>query len=514
MLGLFLLIFLFLEFYAESHLKNYLPDQFKQQYNLEYDDFEIHYLDVGFGITNLKISPDSSGQGAIKQLEVPHLEVSGVNLWGLVFQNLLKIDQISVDQPLLALTSNKKKKASQSDQTGKQRSKGLKLFHLDAIKLNQGKITYYKQNSDSLLGQIPELTINGEQLKYQLQDSSNQYQVGNLKVLLYDPWIETRNGLYRLEAKQFSASYQDGLVNLDSFEINPLLPRFDFSRKVGHQMDRFEGKVGKIEALGVDFDRMMETSELDIQQVVINLLDLDIFRDRRLPAPGGNKKLPSKLLADLKIKFQIDSVNLKNSKIRYFEFVEGGHDPGKLSFEKMDVSLKHLTTLDSGTSSSTIMAKAFLMGAAELNAEFNYPGGFQQDTFTVSGKLNNMDLSQLNPMTSDVAFMAVKSGINHNMTFNFEANSKYSQGKMQFYYDDLNVQLLNKDAERSPGLIKESLSTFINSFVIKKNNPANGQFRVGQIYFNRAENGEKFIFNYWWKTLLSGIKDSVGVKKS
>ena len=59
---------------------------------------------------------------------------------------------------------------------------------------------------------------------------------------------------------------------------------------------------------------------------------------------------------------------------------------------------------------------------------------------------------------------------------------------------------------------KGGFASFLaNTFVINNKNPNGKNLRVGEIYFERDK--QKSIFNFLWKSLLSGIKPSLGINE-
>jgi hypothetical protein len=95
------------------------------------------------------------------------------------------------------------------------------------------------------------------------------------------------------------------------------------------------------------------------------------------------------------------------------------------------------------------------------------------------------------------------------MKFAFWYNNDHSDGELFLNYRDLKLLSLreNKEDKVVPNVVKTLL---INAFIendLDKNDPR--PKRKGDIHFVRNQN--KFIFNFWWKSLLSGIKSATGV---
>jgi hypothetical protein len=74
----------------------------------------------------------------------------------------------------------------------------------------------------------------------------------------------------------------------------------------------------------------------------------------------------------------------------------------------------------------------------------------------------------------------------------------------------LKIALIDKEQERKG--VARQVATIIANMAVYRSNPRNKKFRDGQIHFVREE--PKSIFNYWWKSLQSGIKSSIMVQNN
>ena len=78
---------------------------------------------------------------------------------------------------------------------------------------------------------------------------------------------------------------------------------------------------------------------------------------------------------------------------------------------------------------------------------------------------------------------------------------------MKFLYHDLNVAFVNRKTDETAGLTEWVKSFFANLVMINENPKPGADVREGVIDFERDP--EKSTFNYWYKSILSGIKSSL-----
>jgi hypothetical protein len=204
----------------------------------------------------------------------------------------------------------------------------------------------------------------------------------------------------------------------------------------------------------------------------------------------------------------LDSITIKSGFIRYYELKNKGEGPGYLTFENLNAVVNGISDDDNSMKESTIKASANLMGRGMLKADIVFPLGIRKDTFSVNGSLGKMQLEQLNPMTVQVASIEILKGNSEQMVFSFRANRQLSSGTLSFYYSDLKLSFVEREKDKK-GILKIIIST-IGNMAIYNSNPKNNKFRVGEIHFVREE--PKSIFNYWWKSVFSGIESSVVIR--
>jgi hypothetical protein len=143
--------------------------------------------------------------------------------------------------------------------------------------------------------------------------------------------------------------------------------------------------------------------------------------------------------------------------------------------------------------------EAMVMGEGPLKVQLHLPLEGNLHNFVCSGSVGAMQLSPLNDMLEPAINMKFNGGKVNRMTFYFTASDKASKGWMEFHYQDLDVVLMKKKAEKEWGFISSLANT-----VTLSNNPAPGKdLKIVEIGFERDRN--KGIINYVWKTIQSGM---------
>ena len=149
-------------------------------------------------------------------------------------------------------------------------------------------------------------------------------------------------------------------------------------------------------------------------------------------------------------------------------------------------------------------------GKGKTVIEYKYKIFESGNIFSFNGTIAGMDAKAINPILEKTAFINIASGDIDGIKFNIIADSKKAKGEMVMLYNGLDLVLLNKRTGDSTALKERIISYIINKKVMNSNPLPGEEVRTGIIDFERDP--EKFIFNYWFKSLLSGMKATLTKK--
>ncbi len=160
--------------------------------------------------------------------------------------------------------------------------------------------------------------------------------------------------------------------------------------------------------------------------------------------------------------------------------------------------------MDLISSETKIEVSCNVLKDALFNVQFTFPNKKYPVTYRTEGVLGTMPMEPFNSLFRSSASADINSGTIHELKFAFTYNNDRSKGNMNFEYEDLKVSLFDPKG----GDTKKVKTFLLNTFIVNDQNPdKNGNLKQGEIAFDRDKN--KSIFNYWWKSVMSGIKDVV-----
>jgi hypothetical protein len=129
-------------------------------------------------------------------------------------------------------------------------------------------------------------------------------------------------------------------------------------------------------------------------------------------------------------------------------------------------------------------------------------------SFSVTGSASSFNMRIFNPVLEPLALISIRSGRVNRFDFNFSANQRSASGELYFGYDNLKIGVL----EMKDGNTRESpfTSFLANSLLLRNKNPRGKEFLPEEILFNRDQ--KRSVLNYWWKSVFSGVKNTLGLK--
>jgi len=494
-------------------------------YALQCNSFRVYSYPADIILTGVKLIPLKVGENynkanSLVTLDIPILTIKDFYFDKAIFNKKWYMDEVTIYEPDVVVEKRiyKKSKIESKNHTidfniklplfisslniGKSIIKnatiGLKTVNKDTIKsfsLSNINVTADRLRIDSLTQAKPEKapTFFCEDVTFM----SNGYK-----------WISKDSMYtYSFDGIGFSTSAQQAYV--DSFKMTPNFSRFDFCRKVGHQIDRVVLKIPKIKFEYLDFQSLVHKQEIDSRRMTIEGMALESYRDKRIPFPTYQRPLlPAQKVKTIKPRITIDTVVLINGNAVYEEQID--EQPGRLFFDRMNATLVNFSTDTLHWNRPMIInGTSYLMGKAFMEATFHIPMNSATDTFSIIANVGEMNLQDINPMLSNLLPVKIRNGtIIKTEIKQIHANNDLSKGYMLMHFQDINIELQNT----KPGTWNKwetALKTLVVNWILPDSNPKDdGKTRQGYIYYER--NKSKGFFNFVWKSTLSGIKSSVG----
>ncbi|GAB3526012.1 hypothetical protein GCM10027443_00800 [Pontibacter brevis] len=343
-------------------------------------------------------------------------------------------------------------------------------------------------------------------------DPLEMFEVDDIGILIQDYTFLTPDSLYEFRLGEVRTSLHDQSLTVDSLRLEPLFEIAEYQDKLEYAADRIDLKIPNIQMEGFRLDALFNNQEIIASKIQLSNLEIDIFRDNRVEEdPERQPYTLQTMLKNVEFLVQIDTVTALDGKIVYAEISPDGIQPGVLTLDETELLVTNITNDSLQIREQNMMtaeASTNLMGESILRVKFEFFMDHPEDLYTYEGSLEPMKFEAFNPLFEQVMFVRMESGRINKANFAVRATEHIAKGQIRFLYDDLDIQLIDKEDPENPGFILNAGSWLINNLVIKDNNPSStGNFHEGEIEEER--NRTKSVFYHMAGAMVSGMASSL-----
>lgn len=299
---------------------------------------------------------------------------------------------------------------------------------------------------------------------------------------------------------------QPGELYLGKFAFTPAISKETFFEKEQWQKDYLTAKSRSITINGMDMPLFKKDSTVHINKIKLTGAEITSSRNKLKPFEHGKEKLmPTQLLQQMKRSIVIDTFQLSASTVVASEISPVTKKEGSIALEDANLSVYNIKSKPTPNDTLLIKGNASVFGSRISQIKYSESYSDSLSDFHLQLAMHSLSLPKLTATTYPLASVAILKGRLDTLFGFVKGNKYYSEGRLNFYYHKLKIKLLNpKDSAHQTLLL--ALENFAaNNIIIKgKNNKSSA------IYFLRDR--EKFIFNYWIKSVFSGLMTGAGVK--
>lgn len=448
------------------------------------------------GLTINQHSITSPGASAFINVHVSEAKLEGLEILSLLFNKTISFNSIRLENPEIQCTEDVNVKAKD-----KKRGK-IQGINIQKLIINNGKIEIVDSVSCNTL---KKLSLTVELSNIQVNDINSAFPSWSLAEMTANTiQVELPQNFYTCTIKKIIYQSRKKIFSVDSLKLTPLYDKSTFVLKTGHQTDRVVCSIPSIRATGFIFETLTKT-KLYAESVSLNM-KLEAYRDKRMPFLKKKETLlPVEFIHRLKFLLQIDTLHMLSSYVEYQEVSEKGTQPGRVFFNELTANIYNLSN---NTNDHIIVeARANFMDAGILKATFTFPST-PNKLYHVKGEILNFPLPKINPMLKPIASAQIDEGELVEMKFNFNYNNDHSNGEILIDYTGLKMSSIKRETKKERKFASLLLNTFLRN---NMDDNVSKSKKTGTILFYRDK--KKSIFNYWWKSLLSGIKSVYNLDK-
>jgi len=511
----------------ETQIKNSLNKHDTTNYHVELRKVNANILTGNINLKDLRISPDSSFVGRIKQggieqsmaieLTVPTFRLAGINLYKVVASQDIIINKILFKNANFKLyVGNKSKKETRVGDDKKINIDSIYMKGLNGIEIGKIEFTKCKFEIYDLVKE--QVVIKNKDLRFEVKDfylneleGNNDYfslNLDNVKIELLKQKFNVPGGNYYINLDRFYFDLSESVVELEKFELKPTYTdKYKLAEKLKFTSEIFDVTIEKIKVSSFDLKKVVEDGIFLIDSINIEGLDLNIFKDKRLPFDEDKRpKMLQQALKNMRLPLYVGKINLKDSYMIYQERTESSSELLTAILADLNVQVHFVSSIKDSINTGKPMLinlQSKFMGKTPLTVNFALPINSSVDTFYFSGHLASAKMKEFNRASLPAIGVKFNSGQLNELSFSGSGNSRSSKGEMTMLYTDLDAEVVKKNQKDK----SKFLSWAANTVVHTSNPGKNNKLRVAIMEAERVI--YKGFVNLIWRSIQGGIVNTV-----
>lgn len=314
---------------------------------------------------------------------------------------------------------------------------------------------------------------------------------------------------YELGCERLLVSVPDSEIVFEAVKFHPSGDDEQFFAESKFRETRFRLVAPHARVMGFACLELLQGKIYRARSVQIHdaLLDVLVNKDKPNLKETSSPLMPNEVLSSMKETLQVDSLSIRNGRLKYSERFEVGAKPSWITFDSMQALVKGIANHGGRGAALVLHAQWKLANAGTMKLLMSIPVAPPEFSFQYSGSLSSMELSALNSFLEVSDQMRIKTGVLQEVTFEVHFASGRASGNVRGVYSDLTVAAIDKHTGSGKGLSNGITSFIANTFKIRRNNVP-GSMKIGEVKYRR-ERDDSFI-NVVWFSLRTGVRDVVG----
>jgi hypothetical protein len=514
-----------------AKLEKAITEKSQGLYAVRYADLSLDEVNGNLSVTGLSIDYDTVKYQALVQnqdipplllrISVPEIKISGVKTPRALIEKEIVGKKLLINNPVLHIYYTYRGKDSiqniPREEVYRQLLGNLSLIKIDSVQiinaqvkthdLRNGKEKLHFQDVSALLADVAIDSASNADTTRLFFAKHFQFNCGGFS------WKDNDRP-YRFAVENVAFNSSDKNVSIKQFQMIPLLDEDAFVKAMRTQDDRFDFTLKDIRIRQVDYKQLLEEQIL-ADTLLITASTFKIYRDLAIPRDKKNRvgTYPHQLLQKIPIDIDFRRVVLNSAFVEYKERNHLTRKAGRVQFWNTYAAISNVTNRKASLQKNNVIradVNSSFINQTPMKTTWLFYGG--SDRFDVKGTVGGIDGDVLNPLTEAMGPARIEKGTVQRIEFDLAGTNYGMKGKVLFLYDDMRVAILEKD-EGATEWDKKALTSLAANFLLKNDNPSskNKEPRVQEVDYTRDTN--RSIFHMTWKSLFSGLKLTMGIKK-
>ncbi|MCX7547729.1 hypothetical protein OS188_07180 [Xanthomarina sp. F1114] len=478
----------------ESFLTNKLPDTVE----LTYSDLTISLLRANLEITNVHLT--NSGKTVDKPngiVQLEKLSVSGLGYWGVLANNLISIEEISLEKPKVTYYHNplipeEEYKFSQSGSFDKDIN--IKEFNLD-----KGQIRVLDFETDSLKLQTENIDLKLEKIVYNKSTKKHKIPIDFKNYHMSFTSFFAQMGTYE-NVRIKSAKVNDKLTKLTDVSMLTKYSRENLSQIIPVERDHYNLNIDSLTIKKPLLETASNsklhflTKQIDFYQPVFK-----VYRDKLVADDESIKPLYSKMLRDLNFDLTVENIKIHEGFISYEEKVKADKKAGLVSFADFNGDFSQVSNTYLEPTKTVLNINTLFMEQTPLHVVWTFDVNNPSDLFEFRAEMGELQASYLNSFTKSNLNVRVEGQLDKTY-FTISGTDDLSDIDFKVKYKAFDIIALQEDGKEK----NKFLSDVINIFVSTNSQSGDDIFKeVTKTNIERQKT--QSVFNFIWISTRAGL---------
>lgn len=494
------------------------------QTNVDIDNLSISLYDIHFLIDSAVFKTLTARNIPTNTFDIllKKLEIKNVDAYKLLTEKGVDLRKILLDDATIKMYHiDSAKKKIEVDTTIKittlydKINKDVSSIKIDTLSFHNVSFAFYGTNKNYKETDVNRMSADlfNVLIDSTTRGSTNRFLYSNDARIYVDSFsMPVSKDMYKLSlAKLYLQIKGNTITTIKDLKLQPLYGENEFAKHLGHQNDRFDIKAPEFIIDNFDYSEFLNNRSIVADKILLSDAHIEVYQDRTAPSNLKSKVggYPHQMLSKLDLPVRVPYIKMQNAAVTYKEKSSDTKKVGVISFTKANGDIRNVSNIE-GSGAMDIAITAKFMGVSPIDVHFIFPNNPVHGEFKVSGKFEAFDGKILNQATIPLGEVKINSADIKLLTFNMTANDTRSNGKITFFYDNIDIEMLKRDTSSPTGFKKRGLITFLaNKILLKKKNKANDN-RPDVVNVQYERDITKSMFNLIWKTIFYGIKEQVG----
>jgi hypothetical protein len=383
---------------------------------------------------------------------------------------------------------------------------GKDVFSYEKIDLSIGKSTGEMKKMALKHISFKDYSLTIDSLQIQRSKDTMIFHFADFSTGINDLDIQTEDSIFNLSVKSFDLAYKDKSIKTKGLSFKPNISDARLQARYQYQHAQLSGTLGSLQLTGINFDSLIYSRKLLIDQILVDNASVVIFKDKTKPI--DTKRFPEYLgqtIRAIKMPLLIKQVKATNLSLASREKKPDGSF-ATANIKRGTAEVKHITNLSAGDM-LTIKADAYIENKAHFIAQMRF--SYQEPQFSYDVIVDKFNLPDINPLLQSFTPANIKKGTLDELTLSGTAYHSNASGTMKFLYHDLDIDLALKEQAKW----KSSALAFAANTILPAANPHSEKVPARVVQFHVERDMNKGFINIILKSLFAGLKETMIMSK-